>query len=125
MDGAEELKNILKTSLVPLECYFPGQIVRQDTDSVHSAITSVLRPFQHTAMLDHTQTQKHRHTNNIHQNISRTTVYQYITHKAVLQKLSLLLSEMKLVGFFMYLTLFTKPKSILEFSVAKALRISV
>ena len=67
--------HILKTSLVPLECYFPGQIVRQDTDSVHSAITSVLRPFQHTAMLDHTQTQIHRHTNNIHQSILRTTVY--------------------------------------------------
>ena len=64
-----------------------------------------------------------------HKNIDTQTTYikafhapPYITHKAVLQKLSLLLSEIKLVGFFMYLTLFTKPKSILEFSVAKALR---
>ena len=38
----------------------------------------------------------------------------FITHKVV--------REIKLIESFMYLTLFTRPKSILELSVAKALR---
>ena len=101
VDGGEELKNILKTSLVPLECYFPGQIVSRDTDSVHSAITSVLRPFQHTAMLTlkkhkYVDTQKHTH-NEFH-------APPYITHTLVFTKIVIVIVRDEISSIFLSLT---------------------